>query len=84
MGMCSTNLVENDISRDFWKEIEKLSLANDRKTKIPTEVLDPEGYPVFDCEKILEKWKCDYSALYNTEHSEHQYSPYILTIWLRK
>ena len=38
--------------------------------KIPMEVLDPQGNPVFDCEKILEKWKCDYSALYNTEHSE--------------
>ena len=32
------NLVESDISRDFWKEIGKLSLANERKSKIPMEV----------------------------------------------
>ena len=42
------NLVENDISTDFWNEIGKLSLANVRKVKIPMEVLDPEGNSVFE------------------------------------
>ena len=37
------------------------------------EVLDNEGNPVFDCEKILEKWKCEYSALYNTEFDNKHY-----------
>lgn len=45
------NLVESDISRDFWREIGKLSLANERKSKIPMEVLDSDGNSVFDCEK---------------------------------
>ena len=64
------NLVESDISRDFWKEIGKLSLANERKSKIPMEVLDPDGNSVFDCDEILNKWKCDYSGLFNPDNNE--------------
>ena len=64
------NLVENDISRDFWKEIGKLSLANDRKVKIPMEILDSEGNSVFDCEKVLERWRNDYHGLFNSENND--------------
>ncbi|MEW8546052.1 MAG: hypothetical protein AB2693_21220, partial [Candidatus Thiodiazotropha sp.] len=65
------SLLETDVTRDFWKEIGKLSLANDRKMKIPMEIVDSEGNSVFDTERVLEKWKSDYSNLLNSENTEN-------------
>ena len=56
-------LLENDVSRDFWKEIGKLFLANDRKIRIPMEVVDRDGKPNYNTDEILAKWKSDYSDL---------------------
>ena len=65
------NLLHNDNApRDFWREIGKLSLANERKSKIPMEVVDSDGYSIFDSDTVLEKWKTDYSNLLNSESSE--------------
>ena len=64
------DLLQNDTTRDFWKKIGKLSLANERKSKIPMEVVDPEGHSIFDQDQVLEKRKTDYSNLLNSENSE--------------
>ena len=64
------DLLQNDTTRDFWKEIGKLSLANERKSKLPMEVVDPEGHSIFDQDQVLEKWKTDYSNLLNSESSK--------------
>ena len=59
-------LLHNDgAPRDFWREIEKLSLANERKSKIPMEVVDADGTSIFDSDRVLEKWKTEYSSLLN-------------------
>ena len=66
------NLLQNDNTTcDFWKEIGKLSLANERKSKIPVEVVDSEGNSIFDSDRVLEKWKTDYSNLLNPESTEN-------------
>ena len=63
-------LLHNDgAPRDFWREIGKLSLANERKSKIPMEVVDADGSSIFDSDRVLEKWKTDYSNLLNSESS---------------
>ena len=64
------DMLENDISCDFWKEIGKLSLANERHSKIPMEVVDSEGESIFNTDMILNKWKSDYEMLYNPPVSE--------------
>ena len=61
-------LLQNDnTTYEVWKEIETLSLANERKSKIPMEVVDSEGNSIFDSDRVLEKWNTDYSNLLNTE-----------------
>ena len=64
------NLLENDTSRDFWKEIGKLSLANDRKMRIPMEVVDGDGRSIYNTDEILSRWKTDYSELLNPENGQ--------------
>ena len=50
------NLLQNDNTTcNFWKEIGKLSLANERKSKRPIEVVDSEGNSIFDSDRVLEK-----------------------------
>ena len=65
------NLLENDTSRDFWKEIGKLSLANDRKMRIPMEVVDGDGRSIYNTDEILSRWKTDYSELLNPENDQN-------------
>ena len=65
------NLLVNDVSRDFWKEIGKLSLANDRKIRIPMEVVDDESNSIYNCHEILARWRTDYRGLLNSENNEH-------------
>ena len=55
------DLINSEINAtcDFWKEIGKLSFANERKSKIPMEVVDSEANSLFDSDRVLEKWKTD-------------------------
>ena len=65
------NLLETDGSRDFWKEIGKLSLANDRKMRIPMEIVDQDGKSSYNTDEILSRWKMDYSDLLNSENDNN-------------
>ena len=55
-----------DNPREFWNEIGKLGMSNDRKSRIPFEVLDHDGIKT-DKYSVLGKWKSEYEQLYNNE-----------------
>ena len=46
--------------RDFWTEIGKLGMSNDRKSRIPFEVLDQNSIKT-DKNSVLNRWKCDHA-----------------------
>ena len=52
-------------SLDFWKNIGKLGLANERNQTTTMEVLDENADIKTDTNEILNKWTSNYSHLYN-------------------
>jgi hypothetical protein len=59
------NLGEQHDTRDVWRSIGKLGLANDCKRDQAYKIRDDEGVVVTDIDKVLNKWKTDYYDLYN-------------------
>ena len=57
-------LYNTENPREFWTEIGKIGMANDRKSRIPFEVSDQDGIKT-DRDSVLGKWKSDYEHLYN-------------------
>ncbi|MEW8545344.1 MAG: reverse transcriptase family protein, partial [Candidatus Thiodiazotropha sp.] len=52
-------------TRDFWREIGKLGIQNERKTGIPMEVIDSSGNVSADCDTVINRWKSDYEELFS-------------------
>ena len=50
-------------SRDFWRDIGKIGIGNDRKPVIPLEVTDDCGTVIRDTKLVLDKWRTDYGSL---------------------
>ncbi|CAG2244978.1 unnamed protein product [Mytilus edulis] len=59
--------LEKPNSRDFWKQIGKIGISNDRRDQIPWEVIDDNGEVTTDKECVLQKWKTDYQTLFNDQ-----------------
>ncbi|CAG2223364.1 unnamed protein product [Mytilus edulis] len=59
--------LEKPNSRDFWKQIGKIGISNDRRDQIPWEVIDDNGEVTTDKERVLQKWKTDYQTLFNDQ-----------------
>ena len=57
-----------DNPREFWNEIGKLGMSDDRKSRIPFAVLDHDGIKT-DKNSVLGKWKLEYEQLYNNEQA---------------
>ena len=57
------NASEN--SSIFWKTIGKTGIGNERNKTIPTEVINENGVTSTSHEAVLQKWKSDFSKLYN-------------------
>ncbi|VDI73203.1 Hypothetical predicted protein [Mytilus galloprovincialis] len=53
------NLSTENNTRDFWKKIGKLGIANDRRSSIPMEVLTSEGNVCKDIKTVYDTWKCN-------------------------
>jgi hypothetical protein len=49
----------------FWKKIGSIGIVNDRHESIPWEIVSDDGTISYSKEDVLQKWKDDYSALYN-------------------
>ena len=56
-------------TRNFWKYIGRIGLQNDRKPKIPMEVVDVDCNVSVDTADILLRWKTDYETLYSDTHN---------------
>ena len=62
--------VENP--RDFWTQIGRIGMSNERKTSIPIEVLVDDTVST-DYEHVMRKWKNDYDCLYNSDNSNSDF-----------
>ena len=62
-------LFNTENPREFWTEIGKIGMANDRKSRIPFEVSDQDGIKT-DRDSVLGKWKSDYEHLYNNGQTD--------------
>ncbi len=54
----------NQNTRDFWRKIGKLGIHQDRKIKIPWEIVDSDGQSDFDKRNVLNRWSCDFKNLF--------------------
>ena len=43
-------------TRDFWREIGKLGIQNERSERIPMEVVDPQGEISSDTNTVKSRW----------------------------
>jgi hypothetical protein len=53
----------NQADVNFWKIIGHIGIANERKTKIPLEVVLADGTVVNDVNAVLDAWKNDFENL---------------------
>ena len=51
----------------FWKTIDKVGVAFDKKKKIPMEIVGPNGELISDRRAVLNKWKTSFSELYQRQ-----------------
>ena len=61
---------ESRDSREFWREIGRVGIANTRRQRIPCEVVDDDGNVSSDPEIVLNRWRSDYEALYKGTASD--------------
>ncbi|XP_033736423.1 uncharacterized protein LOC117324610 [Pecten maximus] len=62
--------LEQPNSRDFWRDIGKIGIVNERIAPIPLKVKDPDGNTVNDTNAVLERWRFDYESLYATDSED--------------
>ncbi|MES9883911.1 MAG: reverse transcriptase family protein, partial [Sedimenticola sp.] len=60
-------LIDSSKTREFWKDIGRLGMANERPNRIPCEVIDVNGEVITDKDRVLNRWKDDYERLYSSE-----------------
>ena len=51
-------------TRDFWREIGKIGIQNERKGRIPMEVVDSDGNLSSNTETVISRWKNDFEQLF--------------------
>ena len=64
------DLCDSNDSRNFWKEIDKVGLQNDRKLGLPMEVTDEQGNISIDAQTGLSRGKNDYATLFSEDSSD--------------
>ncbi|CAC5412866.1 unnamed protein product [Mytilus coruscus] len=65
--------LEGHNSKDFWKSIGKLGLANERKTQRTYPVRTENGEVTNDTDTVLERWKTEYESAFNSVESCNNY-----------
>ena len=61
--------LDND-PKELWKTIGKVGISNCQNKLIPVEVVSEGGQIENDTDAVLERWKSDFSALYNRPRSQ--------------
>ena len=59
------NDLEKPNSRDFWKQIGKIGIPNERQKTIPFEVFGEDGDIKTDKKDVLDRWKSDNRTLFD-------------------
>ncbi|CAG2185705.1 unnamed protein product [Mytilus edulis] len=65
--------LEGHNTKDFWKSIGKLGLANERKTQRIYQVRTENGEVTNDTDTVLERWKTEYESAFNSVDSCNNY-----------
>ncbi|CAG2232002.1 unnamed protein product [Mytilus edulis] len=65
--------LEGHNTKDFWKSIGKLGLANERKTQRIYQVRTENGEITNDTDTVLERWKTEYESAFNSVDSCNNY-----------
>ena len=55
----------NADSKTFWRDIGRVGVADTRSKDIPMEAVLDDGTVTYDKSQVLEKWRQDFSSLYN-------------------
>ena len=61
--------LDND-PKELWKTIGKVGISNCQNKLIPVEEVSESGQIENDTDAVLERWKSDFSALYNRPRSQ--------------
>ena len=61
---------QNLDQREFWKKIGSIGVANARQSTIPLQVESENGSITNDIPTVLQKWKNDFSNLFNPNENE--------------
>ena len=61
---------QNLDQREFWKKIGSIGVANARQSTIPLQVESENGSITNDIPTVLQKWKNDFSNLFNLNENE--------------
>ena len=67
------NMASDVNSREFWKHIGKLGMSNGRKRQFRFETAPEDGSDETNLEKVLDRWKSDYSGLFNSANVNNGY-----------
>ncbi|CAG2213498.1 unnamed protein product [Mytilus edulis] len=51
--------------KEFWRKIGKIGVGSERQNYIPMEVKLDNGHISSDKDEVLNKWKCDFSNMFN-------------------
>ena len=57
--------LNSDNPKECWRKIGEIGMANERKQKIPLEVIDDDGNLLTNKTEVINRWKYDYGHLYN-------------------
>ena len=60
-------------TKEFWRKIGQLGIANERRNMIPVEVMTNDGSYSNDIDIVFETWKSKYQELYNTSDGEYDF-----------
>lgn len=61
--------LEKENQKEFWKYVGNIGIGAERKSQIPWEVVNPDGSTSHDKDEVLNRWKNDYSDLFNKPNS---------------
>lgn len=73
-NLCNSN------RNDFWKEIGKLGVGNDRKLPIPMEIKSEDGSVNTNVNDVLNRWEFEYRNLFSVNDSDSFDNDHLLKV----
>jgi hypothetical protein len=63
---------------DFWQKFERIGIASERRSFLPTEVKDKSGTIIQGKDAVLEEWKLAFQNIYSDWHKINDYNDHHL------